>query len=72
MAYLQYDQHMPRLRDESDMTKLGIEIIINNNIKIMYSGNIAEKPINAVIHKKLLKSIASATYLISEDGYAQI
>jgi hypothetical protein len=46
--------------------------IINNNIKIMYSGNIAEKPINAVIHKKLLKSIASATYLISEDGYAQI
>lgn len=45
---------------------------IDDDIKIVYSGKIAEKPINAVIQKKLLKSIASATYLISEDGYAQI
>lgn len=46
--------------------------VIDDDIKIMYSGKIAEKPINAVIQKSLLKSIASATYLISEDGYAQI
>lgn len=45
---------------------------INENIKIMYSGKIAEKPINVVIRKSMLKEIASATYLISEDGYAQI
>lgn len=45
---------------------------IDDDIKIMYSGKLAEKPINVVIRKSLLKSIASATYLISEDGYAQI
>ena len=45
---------------------------VDNQIKIMYSGNLAEKPINAVIRKDLIKSIAKATYLISEDGYARI
>ena len=45
---------------------------VAEGIKIRYSGKIAEKPINAVIQKSVLRSIASATYLIAEDGYAQI
>lgn len=45
---------------------------LDDDIRIVYSGFLNEKPVNAVIKKSLLKSIASAVYLISEDGYAQI
>jgi len=44
----------------------------DNYIKIMYSGSIAEQPINAVIRKELLKQVATGIYLISEDGYAVV
>jgi len=45
---------------------------IDDKIKIMYSGRLAEKPINAVVKKELIKRAAKATFLISEDGYAKI
>ena len=45
---------------------------INSSFKFMYSGQLAEKPINIVIQKSLLKKIARSTYLISEDGFAKI
>lgn len=69
-SYLvEYAKRLRQLMNNKDESK---SETIDDDIKIMYSGKIAEKPINAVIQKKLLKSIASATYLISEDGYAQI
>ncbi len=45
---------------------------IGTYLKIMYSGHLAEKPVNLVVGKELLKEVASAVYLISEDGYAKI
>lgn len=42
------------------------------NVKIAYSGQLAEKPINLVIKKDLLKSIAKGVYLVSPDGFATI
>ncbi len=45
---------------------------VADDIKIMYSGQLAEKPINAVVRKEVIKKVAKATYLISEDGYAKI
>lgn len=44
----------------------------NDNIKIVYSGKIKEQPINLVINKKILKSLAVGMWLIAEDGYATI
>lgn len=45
---------------------------ISDEIKIMYSGRLAEKPVNLVIRKELLKESARKIYLISQDGYATI
>ena len=42
------------------------------SIKVIYSGQLAEKPINLVIAKSLLKKVAKGIYLISSDGYAAI
>ncbi len=48
------------------------ELRLDQDINLVYSGYLYEKPINAVINKRILKELASAIYLISEDGYAQI
>lgn len=45
---------------------------ITENVKISYSGQLAEKPINLVIRKEVLRDLAKAVYLISADGYASI
>lgn len=45
---------------------------LDEDIKIVYSGALAEKPINAVVRKSLLLNLAAGVYLISEDGYAKI
>ncbi len=45
---------------------------LDADINLVYSGFLYEKPINAVISKNVLKKIAAAIYLISEDGYARI
>lgn len=42
------------------------------NVKIAYSGQLAEKPINVVIRKELLRNLAKGIYLISSDGFATI
>lgn len=65
-------EYAKRLRETMNNKDEAKSEVVDEDIKIMYSGKIAEKPINAVIRKKLLKTIASATYLISEDGYAPI
>lgn len=65
-------EYAKRLRQSMNNKDESKSEAIDDDIKIMCSGKIAEKPINVVIKKKLLKSIASATYLISEDGYVKI
>lgn len=45
---------------------------ICNDIKITFSNQIPEKPVNIVVGKDRLKRLSSAIYLISEDGYASI
>ena len=47
------------------------ELLIDG-LKIMYSGGIAEKPVNLVINKRILRELAKKVYLISQDGYAEI
>ncbi len=65
-------EYARRLRQQMQNGKEDKSEKVAEGIKIRYSGKIAEKPINAVIQKSVLRSIASATYLIAEDGYAQI
>ena len=43
-----------------------------NNVRISFSGQLAEKPVNLVIRKELLRRLAKGIYLISSDGYAMI
>ena len=43
-----------------------------DGVKIMFSGHLAERPINLVIRKELLYELAERIYLISQDGYASI
>lgn len=45
---------------------------ISEEIKFKFSGQLAEKPINVVIKKSLLKKLAKGIYLISSDGYATL
>lgn len=48
------------------------EEFVNDEMKFTFSGQLAEKPINIVIRKNLLRKLAKGIYLISEDGYATI
>lgn len=61
-----------KFRAEMNNSRESVSQKIDDEIKIMYSGMLAEKPINAIINKSVLKSIADAIYLIAEDGYAKI
>ncbi len=45
---------------------------LNGYLHLSYSGQLAEKPVNLVIRKELLKKLAKGIYLISSDGYAAI
>ena len=45
---------------------------LTNDIKIVYSGQLPEKPINLVISKNILRELAEKIYLIAPDGYATI
>ena len=45
---------------------------IEDGLKLIFSGQLAEKPINLVINKGLLWNVAQRVYLISADGYASI
>jgi len=45
---------------------------ITENVKITFSGQLAEQPVNLVVRKELLRNIAKGIYLISADGYASL
>ena len=66
---LEYARLIRKMADESDAI---IEKNIAENVKITYSGQIAEKPVNLVIRKEVLKQMSKGIYLISQDGYANI
>ncbi|MCD8300453.1 MAG: hypothetical protein LUC41_04685 [Clostridiales bacterium] len=46
--------------------------IINEDMKIRFSGQLQEKPVNVVVNKRRLAKVATAVYLVSPDGYAKI
>lgn len=60
------------LREMMEISNERKDIKVDDYFKITYTGALNEKPINVVIQKSVLKKIAKATYLISEDGYAEI
>jgi hypothetical protein len=45
---------------------------IDDDIKIMLSDHLNEKPINLVVSKRLLYKVADRVFLISPDGYANV
>lgn len=45
---------------------------LDDDIKIMLSDKLNEKPINLVVNKKLLYDVADRVYLISQDGFANV
>ena len=48
------------------------QLIMDDNYKFVLSEYIHEKPINLVIKKEVLKKLADAKYLISQDGSAKL
>ena len=45
---------------------------IDAEMEFSFSGQLAEKPVNIVIRKRLLQKLAKGVYLISADGYAVV
>lgn len=43
---------------------------LDDKVKILLSGQLAEKPINLIIRKEMLRDMAKGIYLISADGFA--
>ncbi len=65
-------EYAKRFRNMYEKSNQKEEEQLIDNIKISLSGQLAEKPVNLVIRKELLKGLAKAIYLISADGYAKI
>lgn len=66
---IEYARRMRRVCSKEEMRK---EEKLTDDVKISFSGQLAEKPINLVIQKRLLKGLAQGIYLISADGYATV
>ena len=45
---------------------------LDDKVKMLLSGQLAEKPINLIIRKEMLCDMAKGIYLISADGFATI
>lgn len=72
-----YDKnYLVRYAKRIRQDQLGIKDMFSEeldyNMKITFSCQIPEKPINIVIPKSFLKRIASGMFLISEDGFSKI
>ncbi len=69
-------EHLSRyvelIRKGIDRKEYSIGKQIDDDVKIMISERLNEKPINLVINKRLLHGVADRVYLISKDGYANI
>lgn len=66
---LEYARRIRSLYSNDDARK---EEKLTDDVKISFSGQLAEKPINLVIRKEFLKNLAKRIYLIASDGYATI
>lgn len=65
-------EYAERLRASYKGNVSRLEEKISENAKISLSGQLAEKPVNVVINKRLLGDLAKRIYLISPEGYASI
>ena len=65
-------EYARKLRLMYSEEKKMIEQKLNSEVKLTFSGQLAEAPINLVIKKEMLRRIAKSIYLISCDGYATI
>ena len=66
---LKYAKDIRKLCSDENVKR---EKDLTGDVKVSFSGQLAEKPVNLVIQKKLLKKLAQGIYLISSDGYATI
>ena len=65
-------EYARRFRDMCGKADERFEEDIIDGVKIVFSGQLAERPINLVIRKELLMEMAKRAYLISADGFATI
>lgn len=65
-------EYARKIRNSCSKEEVKKEEKLADGVKIAFSGQLAEKPINLVIQKRLLKELAQGVYLISSDGYATI
>ena len=61
-----------RMREMYNQQNVMIKEKIDEEIEFSFSGQLAEKPVNIVIRKRLLQTLAKGIYLISADGYATL
>ena len=64
--------YVKAIRLASNVEKYTKGMPLDDDIKIMLSDRLNEKPINLVVRKKLLFDIADRVYLISPDGFANV
>lgn len=64
--------YVKAIRLATNVDKYTKGIILDDDIKIMLSDRLNEKPINLVVKKKLLYELADRVYLISQDGFANV
>lgn len=65
-------EYAKRIRNVNSGIETRYDENLDDGLKITFSGQLAEKPINLVINKSILWNVAQRVYLISADGYASI
>lgn len=65
-------KYAKQLRAKFELDNTVKEKELDDNVKILLSGQLAEKPVNLIIRKEMLKNLAKGIYLISADGFASI
>ena len=65
-------EYAKRIRNMNSGIETRYDEDLNDGLKLTFSGQLAEKPINLVINKSILWYVAQRVYLISADGYASI
>ena len=64
--------YVKAIRLAANVEKYTKGVPLDDDIKIMLSDRLNEKPINLVVRKRLLFDIADKVYLISPDGFANV
>lgn len=61
-----------RLRSAHRGASTKQDVQLTDDLKLSFSAQLAERPVNLVIRRELLRRLAKGIYLIAADGYAQI